>query len=76
MYHFEYVLINKFSTKRVFFIRQWSIGEVSGFDLYRNLTPAWDVEGYITDVYTEEAKSSMYCNLISYRPLLTFDWHN
>ncbi|XP_031768310.2 arylsulfatase J-like isoform X2 [Galleria mellonella] len=31
--------------------------KVSGMCLYRNLTPAWDVEGYITDVYTETAKA-------------------
>ncbi|XP_059046081.1 arylsulfatase B-like [Achroia grisella] len=31
--------------------------KVSGMCLYRNLTPAWDVEGYITDVYTDAAKS-------------------
>ncbi|XP_053603791.1 arylsulfatase J-like isoform X2 [Plodia interpunctella] len=35
----------------------WDSGKVSGFALYRNFTPAWDVEGYITDVYTEEAVS-------------------
>ncbi|XP_049869913.1 arylsulfatase J-like isoform X2 [Pectinophora gossypiella] len=34
----------------------WSLGQVSGFDLYRNLSAAWDVEGYITDVFTDEAK--------------------
>ncbi|GBP48052.1 Arylsulfatase B [Eumeta japonica] len=33
----------------------WTTGKVAGFDLYRNSTPAWDVEGYITDIYTEEA---------------------
>ncbi|CAH1647208.1 unnamed protein product [Spodoptera littoralis] len=35
----------------------WSIGHVSGMTLFRNLTPAWDVEGYITDVYTDHAVS-------------------
>ncbi|KAI5646460.1 sulfatase domain-containing protein [Phthorimaea operculella] len=34
----------------------WNIGRVTGFDLYRNLTPAWDVEGYLTDIFTDEAK--------------------
>ncbi|CAH0605799.1 unnamed protein product [Chrysodeixis includens] len=33
----------------------WSIGKVSGMTLFRNLTAAWDVKGYITDVYTEQA---------------------
>ncbi|KAJ2952210.1 hypothetical protein O0L34_g4489 [Tuta absoluta] len=35
----------------------WNIGRVTGFDLYRNMTPAWNVEGYLTDVLTEEAKN-------------------
>ncbi|XP_060801820.1 arylsulfatase J isoform X2 [Amyelois transitella] len=35
----------------------WESGQVSGMCLYRNTTPAWDVEGYITDVYTKEAVS-------------------
>ncbi|CAB3238843.1 unnamed protein product [Arctia plantaginis] len=33
------------------------VGTVSGLPLFRNLTPAWDVEGYITDVYTSHATS-------------------
>ncbi|KAI5646461.1 sulfatase domain-containing protein [Phthorimaea operculella] len=35
----------------------WNIGRVTGFDLYRNLTPSWDVEGYLTDIFTDEAKN-------------------
>ncbi|KAJ8727646.1 hypothetical protein PYW07_001765 [Mythimna separata] len=35
----------------------WTEGQVSGMSLFRNQTAAWDVEGYITDVYTEQAKS-------------------
>ncbi|XP_045494378.1 arylsulfatase I-like isoform X1 [Colias croceus] len=38
-------------------MENWSIGEVSGLDLYRNMTPAWDEKGYVTDLYNEEAKS-------------------
>ncbi|KAI5646462.1 sulfatase domain-containing protein [Phthorimaea operculella] len=34
-------------------------GRVSGFDFYRNMTPAWDVEGYMTDVLTDEGKNTM-----------------
>ncbi|GBP48054.1 Arylsulfatase B [Eumeta japonica] len=49
--YYEYIIEEKLST-----------GKVAGLDLYRNLTPAWDVEGYITDVYTHEA-----LKLIKYR---------
>ncbi|XP_047022719.1 arylsulfatase B-like [Helicoverpa zea] len=33
------------------------LGRVAGLALFRNQTPAWDVEGYITDIYTEQATS-------------------
>ncbi|KAI8424447.1 hypothetical protein MSG28_002935 [Choristoneura fumiferana] len=35
----------------------WNETKVSGYDLYRDMTPAWDAEGYITDLYNDEAKS-------------------
>ncbi|XP_063619298.1 arylsulfatase B-like [Cydia splendana] len=35
----------------------WSSGAVSGYDLYRNKTPAWDSTGYVTDLYSREATS-------------------
>lgn len=37
---------------------QWNETKVSGYDLYRDMTPAWDAEGYITDLYNDEARSS------------------
>ncbi|KPI91353.1 Arylsulfatase B [Papilio xuthus] len=33
------------------------VEEVTGFGLFRNLSAAWNDEGYITDLYTKEAKS-------------------
>lgn len=37
---------------------QNGVEEVTGFGLFRNLSVAWNDEGYITDLYTKEAKSS------------------
>ncbi|KAJ0178805.1 hypothetical protein K1T71_005580 [Dendrolimus kikuchii] len=36
---------------------RWITGSVSGICLFRNLSVAWDAEGYLTDLYTNEAKS-------------------
>ncbi|CAK1546050.1 unnamed protein product [Leptosia nina] len=38
-------------------LENWNVGDVAGFDLYRNMTPDWDARGYVTDLYNEEAKS-------------------
>lgn len=46
----------------------WTTGKVSGLDLFRNSIAAWDVEGYITDIYTTEAKKIIN-NHDSSRPL-------
>ncbi|CAH2105720.1 unnamed protein product [Euphydryas editha] len=56
-------------------LEEWSIGQVLGLDLFRNLTPAWDVEGYITDIYTEEAKSIISTHDVS-KPLFLMLAHN
>ncbi|XP_004924046.1 arylsulfatase B [Bombyx mori] len=53
----------------------WSTGEVTGFGLFRNETPAWDVEGYLTDVYTEEAKSVIKLHDVN-KPLFLMLAHN
>ncbi|CAB3237079.1 unnamed protein product [Arctia plantaginis] len=45
--YYEYTIEETFSP----------VGTVCGLPLFRNLTPAWDVEGYITDVYTDHATS-------------------
>ncbi|XP_028175730.1 arylsulfatase B-like [Ostrinia furnacalis] len=44
--YYEYTLEEKLSNDLV-----------SGLNLYRNETPAWDVEGYLTDLYNKEAIS-------------------
>ncbi|XP_053603795.1 arylsulfatase J-like isoform X2 [Plodia interpunctella] len=53
----------------------WPSGKVSGMALYKNLTPAWDVEGYITDVYTEKA-TSIIRNHDKSKPLFLNVAHN
>ncbi|CAG9792716.1 unnamed protein product [Diatraea saccharalis] len=35
----------------------WTIGKVSGMNMFRNQTAAWDAEGYATDLYNNEAIS-------------------
>ncbi|XP_046963556.1 arylsulfatase J-like [Vanessa cardui] len=56
-------------------LETWSVGDVSGFDLFRNDTAAWDVEGYITDVYNKEAISLIDLHDIS-KPLFLMVAHN
>ncbi|CAG9559971.1 unnamed protein product [Danaus chrysippus] len=56
-------------------LENWDVGDVSGFDLFRNMTAAWGVEGYITDVYNEEAKSIIKAHDVS-RPLFLMVAHN
>ncbi|XP_050343342.1 arylsulfatase J-like isoform X2 [Nymphalis io] len=56
-------------------LETWSVGDVSGFDLFRNYTAAWDVEGYITDVYNREAISLIDSHDIS-KPLFLMVAHN
>ncbi|XP_052740683.1 arylsulfatase I-like [Bicyclus anynana] len=56
-------------------LETWNIGDVSGYDLFRNLSFARDVEGYITDVYNEEAKSVIKSHDIS-KPLFLMVAHN
>ncbi|XP_041970818.1 arylsulfatase J-like [Aricia agestis] len=48
---------------------------LSGMDLFKNMTQAWDVEGYITDVYTQEAKTVIKNHDVS-RPLFLMVGHN
>ncbi|XP_037296703.1 arylsulfatase J isoform X2 [Manduca sexta] len=49
--------------------------DVSGFGLFRNETAAWDVEGYLTDVYSREAISIITQHNIS-SPLFLMLAHN
>ncbi|CAH2247263.1 jg15454 [Pararge aegeria aegeria] len=56
-------------------VETWNIGDVSGYDLFRNLSAAWDVKGYITDVYNEEAKSIIRSHDVS-KPLFLMVAHN
>ncbi|CAF4812262.1 unnamed protein product [Pieris macdunnoughi] len=53
----------------------WSIGDVAGFDLYRDMTPAWDAKGYVTDLYNAEAKS-IISNHDKDKPLFLMVAHN
>ncbi|XP_075971687.1 arylsulfatase J-like isoform X2 [Anticarsia gemmatalis] len=65
MDYYEYTVEETFSP----------VGTVSGFALYDNLTAAWDVEGYITDVYTERA-TSIIKNHDESSPLFLMVGHN
>ncbi|XP_045765790.1 arylsulfatase J-like [Maniola jurtina] len=56
-------------------LETWNIGDVSGYDLFRNLSVAWDVQGYITDVYNEEAKAIIKSHDIT-KPLFLMVAHN
>ncbi|CAB3238845.1 unnamed protein product [Arctia plantaginis] len=51
------------------------LGTVSGYTLFKNLTPAWDVEGYITDVYTSHAVSVIQQHDVT-APLFLMVSHN
>ncbi|XP_026322449.1 arylsulfatase J-like [Hyposmocoma kahamanoa] len=53
----------------------WRTGPVSGLDLFRNTSAAWDVEGYITDIYTKEAVNVVK-NHDKSKPLFLMVSHN
>lgn len=54
---------------------KWATGTVTGYGLFKNKTAAWGVEGYLTDVYTEEAKKVIK-NHDKKKPLFLMLAHN